>query len=141
MLDYSLNNMRRRLFSIVTVMSLLLCVASVAMWVRSVSNSESFGFCGDSVQLGAAYRDGWVVLSKRVLDICYEDSQHGDDRLAFVLGHEISHLLYDSYLHVELFSALDAIKTQNKQTNKAIGDLKNLQRNSWRRFSMKICCF
>jgi len=61
-LDYSLTNMRRRLFSIVTVMSLLLCVVSVAMWVRSLSYWDELGFNGDSVQMGAAYVDGWFGL-------------------------------------------------------------------------------
>lgn len=54
--------MRRRLFSIVTVMSLVLCVASVAMWVRSLSYSEMVAYNGDSVEIGAVYLDGWVVV-------------------------------------------------------------------------------
>lgn len=51
--------MRRRLFSIVTVMSLLMCVSSVAMWVWSLSYSDYFGFHGDSVRIGAGFYDGW----------------------------------------------------------------------------------
>src|SRR5439155_11527887 len=43
--------------------------------------------------LPIALRDGWIVLSKRVLNICYQEQAHGKDRLAFMLGHEIAHQL------------------------------------------------
>ena len=32
------------------------------MWVRSSSYSETIGFNGDNVQLGAAYLDGWILF-------------------------------------------------------------------------------
>src|SRR5262245_23091736 len=38
--------------------------------------------------LPIALRDGWIVLSRGVLDMCYQDPKSGDDRLAFVLAHE-----------------------------------------------------
>ena len=34
--------MRRRLFNLLTVLSLVLCVAVVALWVRSYSKAEHF---------------------------------------------------------------------------------------------------
>ena len=54
--------------------------------------------------------DGWVVLSKQVLDKCYEVQDEGDDRLAFVLAHEIAHLLDDDFWHMNFFSALSLLK-------------------------------
>src|SRR4029450_4687521 len=34
-----------------------------------------------------------IVLSKGTLDICYQDPVQGEDRLAFVLAHELAHFL------------------------------------------------
>jgi Zn-dependent protease with chaperone function len=47
------------------------------------------------IALPIALSDGWIVLSKGALDICYRDPARGDDRLAFVLAHELAHLLND----------------------------------------------
>lgn len=46
---------------------------------------------------------GWIVLSKSVLDICYSEPTKGDDRLAFILGHELSHQLHDDLWHLNFF--------------------------------------
>lgn len=43
------------------------------------------------IALPIAIPDGWVIISKGTLDICYRDSVYGDDRLAFVLAHELAH--------------------------------------------------
>ncbi|MGE3539090.1 MAG: hypothetical protein AB7N91_16865 [Candidatus Tectimicrobiota bacterium] len=44
--------------------------------------------------------DGSIILSKQALDICYRVPQHGDDRLAFVLAHELAHQLKDDFWHL-----------------------------------------
>lgn len=63
--------------------------------------------------LPMAIRDGWIILSKGVLDICYRDPARGDDRLAFVLGHELAHQLKDDLWHLRFFQAFDASHTQS----------------------------
>jgi predicted Zn-dependent protease len=55
-----------------------------------------------------ALPDGWVILSAGALERCYRDTQRGDDRLAFILGHEIAHQLKDDFWHMRFFQALDA---------------------------------
>lgn len=56
----------------------------------------------------AALPDGSVLLTRGGLALCYGKrparmgeglSQRGDARLAFVLGHELTHLAHDSYWH------------------------------------------
>src|SRR5215211_6568197 len=44
-----------------------------------------------NITLPIAIRDGWIILSKGVLDICYREPTWGKDRLAFVLAHELAH--------------------------------------------------
>ena len=43
--------------------------------------------------LPIAIPDGSIILSQKVLERCYRDTRWGDDRLAFVLGHELAHQL------------------------------------------------
>lgn len=61
-----------------------------------------------------AIPDGWIILSKRVIDFCYRNPKHGDDRLAFVLAHEISHLLEDDFWHMKFFQAIDAYQPRSR---------------------------
>jgi tetratricopeptide (TPR) repeat protein len=68
-----------------------------------------------------ALPDGWVLLSKKVLDFCYHDPLWGEDRLAFVLAHEIAHILQDDFWHMRFFQLL---KDANPQ---AAGNLASLQ--------------
>jgi len=56
------------------------------------------------IVLPIALPDGSMVLSKRVLDICYQVPEQGEDRLAFVLGHEIAHLLNNDLWHINFFT-------------------------------------
>lgn len=60
------------------------------------------------IALPIALPDGWIILSKGVLDICYQDPGRGDDRMAFVLAHEIAHQLNDDFWHMRFFQALEA---------------------------------
>jgi len=50
-----------------------------------------------------AVPDGGIILSKGALDFCYKDSPEvGDTRLAFVLGHELSHLTARDFWHQDV---------------------------------------
>lgn len=55
------------------------------------------------LSLPIALSQGWIVLSKQVLDICYREPAKGDDRLAFILGHELSHQLRGHVWHLRFF--------------------------------------
>jgi tetratricopeptide (TPR) repeat protein len=57
--------------------------------------------------LPIAIPDGWVILSRRVIDFCYRTPKYGDDRLAFVLAHEIAHLLDGDFWHMQFFQAIE----------------------------------
>jgi Zn-dependent protease with chaperone function len=61
------------------------------------------------VSQAIAIPDGGIVVSQAVLDLCYRDPQRGDDRLAFVLGHEIAHQLREDFSHLRFFDALEAL--------------------------------
>jgi tetratricopeptide (TPR) repeat protein len=63
------------------------------------------------VILPVAIRDGWIILSKGVLDICDREPTWGKDRLAFVLAHELAHHLKDDLWHMRFFDALAAAPT------------------------------
>jgi tetratricopeptide (TPR) repeat protein len=65
------------------------------------------------VSQAIAIPDGGIVVSQAVLDLCYRDLQRGDDRLAFVLGHEIAHQLKEDFSHLRFFDALEAFKSNH----------------------------
>jgi|GEM_PF-1775950 len=57
----------------------------------------------DSRPWAIAVPDGGIILSKGALDFCYQDSPDvGDTRLAFVLGHELSHLTARDFWHQDV---------------------------------------
>jgi tetratricopeptide (TPR) repeat protein len=58
--------------------------------------------------LPIAIPDGSIILSKRALELCYRHPKWGDDRLAFMLGHELAHQLQDDFWHLRFFQAVEA---------------------------------
>jgi tetratricopeptide (TPR) repeat protein len=70
------------------------------------------------ISLPIAIPDGWVIISKGTLDICYRNPNHGDDRLAFVLAHEIAHQLRDDFWHMQFFTALATLSELQDQHHK-----------------------
>ncbi len=62
---------------------------------------------GAAVPLAIALPDGGIVISRQVLDICYKEPANGDDRLAFILAHEIAHQLKDDFWHLRFFQAVE----------------------------------
>ncbi len=71
--------------------------------------------------------DGWIILSQKVLDICYLDDTKGDARLAFVLAHEIAHQLEDDFWHMKFFQAMQASHARNR---KLVDELQKRVKNS-----------
>ena len=53
-------------------------------------------------------KDGTIILTQKALEFCYQDvdKQTGDSYIAFIIGHELSHLANDNFWHVEAFKAL-----------------------------------
>src|SRR5262249_19196967 len=66
------------------------------------------------ITLPIALPDGWIILSKGVLDTCYRDRAQGDDRLAFVLAHELAHQLNGDLWHLHFFQGLIALHPQGR---------------------------
>ena len=71
--------------------------------------------------------DGWIILSKKVLDICYRDANKGDARLAFVLAHEIAHQLEDDFWHMKFFQTMQASHARDR---KVVDELQKIVKNS-----------
>ena len=69
----------------------------------------------DLVPLAFAIPDGTVIISGKVLSVCYQDPTRGDDRLAFLLGHEIAHQLKDDFWHQRFFQAVTLSKSNNPE--------------------------
>ena len=76
------------------------------------------------ITLPIALPDGWIVLSQKVLDICYQDPEQGDDRLAFVLAHEVAHQLNDDFWHMRFFQALEAASTNQTVSQAFLNDVR-----------------
>jgi tetratricopeptide (TPR) repeat protein len=68
-----------------------------------------------NVSLPMAIPGGWIILSRSALERCYRDPAQGDDRLAFVLAHEIAHQLKGDFWHMQFFQAIEASKAQAPQ--------------------------
>ncbi|WP_455202684.1 tetratricopeptide repeat protein [Kaarinaea lacus] len=79
-----------------------------------------------NIVLPVSIPDGWVILSKQVLDMCYEVQDQGDDRLAFVLAHEIAHLLDDDFWHMSFFSALSLLKSNQDVERTVVEEIQEI---------------
>jgi tetratricopeptide (TPR) repeat protein len=79
-----------------------------------------------NIALPIAIPDGWVIISKGTLDICYRDATYGDDRLAFVLAHELAHQLKGDFWHMQFFQALEASKSQSGQPRKDLAEIRRV---------------
>jgi tetratricopeptide (TPR) repeat protein len=62
----------------------------------------------DGNPFAMALPDGTILLTRGALRICYQNVPlaTGDARLAFVLGHELSHLSNDDFWHAAAFDAM-----------------------------------
>ena len=61
-----------------------------------------------------AIRDGSIIVSEGAVANCFRNVSNakGDARLAFILGHELSHLAKDDYWHIAAFDALEGYKSE-----------------------------
>ncbi len=73
----------------------------------------------------AAIRDGGIILTQGALKLCYKDvdQRKGDSRLAFVMGHELSHQAKDDFWHMAAFSAVKEFAADEKIKQALIGYL------------------
>lgn len=62
----------------------------------------------DTQPWAVALPDGYIILSRGALDICYDGGgqEQGDAKLAFVLGHELAHLVSRDFWHRNVFLSL-----------------------------------
>lgn len=78
------------------------------------------------IPLAFALPDGGIIISKKVLDICYKDPERGIDRLAFVLAHEIAHQLKDDFWHLKFFQAVDLSKEMGSQQEGILKEVREI---------------
>ncbi|OGW29877.1 MAG: hypothetical protein A2X56_05510 [Nitrospirae bacterium GWC2_57_13] len=76
------------------------------------------------IPLAFAIPDGGVIISKKVLDICYTDPTRGDDRLAFILAHEIAHQFKDDFWHMKFFQAIDISREKGSSETAVLNEVK-----------------
>lgn len=81
----------------------------------------------DDALRAEAIRDGSIIISKGALDVCYRDSKWGDDRLAFILGHEIAHQLNGDFGDVRFFEALKLSKKSDFENKERLEEIRNLK--------------
>jgi len=77
-----------------------------------------------NITLPVSIPDGWVILSRSVLDLCYQHPRAAGDRLAFVLAHEIAHLLDDDFWHINFFNAIDISRTKGVSSESVLNQIK-----------------
>lgn len=64
-----------------------------------------------------ALPDETVLLSRSGLELCYEgvSEEVGDARLAFLLGHELTHVANDDFWHASAFATLQDVDDQDER--------------------------
>jgi tetratricopeptide (TPR) repeat protein len=85
---------------------------------------------GATVPLAIALPDGGIVISRQVLDVCYGEPEKGDDRLAFVLAHEIAHQLKDDFWHLRFFAAVELAQKGQAGDAAAIEEVRRIASQS-----------
>ena len=81
-----------------------------------------------NISVPMALPDGGIILSKGALEICYREPARGDDRLAFVLAHELAHQFKDDFWHMKFFQAIEASKAQASQPNANLEEMLRIAR-------------
>jgi tetratricopeptide (TPR) repeat protein len=71
-----------------------------------------------------AIPDGGIIISERMLDVCYQQPERGDDRLAYILAHEIAHQLKNDFWPVTFFQAVDLSRTNDPKNAPALDAVK-----------------
>ncbi|MBF0289946.1 MAG: M48 family metalloprotease [SAR324 cluster bacterium] len=77
--------------------------------------------------LARALPDGSVLILEPLLNLVYQDvpASVGDARMAFILGHELSHLARDDYWHTAAYYALKTFGPQKENQKKVLKYLLN----------------
>jgi tetratricopeptide (TPR) repeat protein len=78
------------------------------------------------VPLALSIPDGSIIISRGVLDICYYEKQWGDDRLAFIFGHELAHQLKDDFWHIRFFDALGCLQDTDSGHAEVWSEIKDI---------------
>ncbi len=79
-----------------------------------------------NISLPISIPDGSIIISKKTLEICAKDPRLSDDRLAFVLGHELAHLLKDDFWHMKFFSAIKSAEKDKPSDAKLLSEIKEI---------------
>ncbi|MCG6969690.1 MAG: tetratricopeptide repeat protein [Gammaproteobacteria bacterium] len=79
-----------------------------------------------NITLPVSIPDGWVIVSESVLDLCYQRPTNAEDKLAFVLAHEIAHLLDDDFWHINFFNAIDISRSKGVSSESVLNQIKGI---------------
>jgi len=73
-------------------------------------NIDSWAFC---------IKDGTIIITQEAIDICYNgvSTEQGDDRMAFLLGHELAHIFKNDFTYNSSFIAA---KKEDTSDNKEL---------------------
>ncbi|NVN99079.1 MAG: tetratricopeptide repeat protein [Geobacteraceae bacterium] len=81
----------------------------------------------DNDPWAVAIPDGTIILSKGGLDACYRGTtpEGGDDRLAFIVGHELAHLAKDDFWHSRVAKAVREFSGSGKNVERLATLIRN----------------
>ena len=79
-----------------------------------------------NISLPISIPDGSIIISQKTLEICAKDPGLSDDRLAFVLGHELAHLLKDDFWHMKFFSAIQSAEKEKPSDAKLLSEIQEI---------------
>jgi tetratricopeptide (TPR) repeat protein len=79
-----------------------------------------------NISLPICIPDGSIIISKKTLEICASDPVLSDDRLAFILGHELAHLLKDDFWHMKFFSAIRSAEQEKPSDAELLSEIKKI---------------
>lgn len=73
--------------------------------------------------------DGTVILTRNAIDFCYKDvdSETGDARIAFVIGHELAHQFNGDFWHYQFFQAA---QDGASEKSKAFDEIRTIVKDS-----------
>lgn len=71
-----------------------------------------------------AIQDGGIVISEQMLDLCYREPDKGDDRLAYILAHEIAHQIKNDFWPVMFFQAVELSRKADPKDSQALEEIK-----------------
>ncbi len=75
--------------------------------------------------------DGAVILTRGAIDVCLQakSESDADARLAFILGHELSHQVNGDFWHFFFYQGLNPVQAEDKETRETLEHVKEIAKS------------